>query len=99
MSKDISLNASSLKGTAQSISKFHYLIYIALMLGGVAYTVYKINAILNIPTDTAYQAEQQKALLNDNFDQATIDRLKKLNYSTDPKPVVLPPGRNNPFTE
>lgn len=92
------LNLEPLKIQLHRIGKFHYLIFIIIIISGVGFTVYRINTILNTPVDPAFKAEKEKVLLNDNFDQQTIDKLKQLNYSSNPQSVNLPSGRTNPFS-
>ncbi len=99
MSKNITLSTDAAKNYLYSVMRFHYLIFILGILGGVAYTVLTINVIVNTPSDEAYRAQQANVLLNDSFDTTTVKKLKELNYSSDPQSVSLPPGRTNPFAE
>lgn len=94
----MNLNLETLKIQLRQIGKFHYLVFIIIIIGGVGFTVYKINTILNTEVDPSFRADKEKILLNNNFDQTTIDKLKQLNYSSNPQKVSLPAGRTNPFS-
>lgn len=92
-------NITPLIKPLDKLLRFHYIIFIILVIGMVAYTVYKVNSILNLPTDQEFKSQQEKELLNDGFDTETIKKLKQFNYSSNPQPTTLPPGRNSPFSE
>ncbi len=83
---------------AKKISTQTTIIMLILSLIITAYSIYTIRTIYDTPRDNAYYDEQFKKMNFTSFDQKTIEDVKNLRVRTD-EPVVIPPGKVNPFLE
>ncbi|MEO5950507.1 MAG: hypothetical protein ABIQ04_03600 [Candidatus Saccharimonadales bacterium] len=79
------------------LRRFHAIIFVLVVLGGLIYIVFNLNDILSSSTQAVAPAGNT---LNATFDQKTIDRIEKLRTSTDKASELdLSTGRTNPFVE
>jgi hypothetical protein len=98
--KDINLNISpaAIKNAFFSfLRRFHVVLFVVLVLGGLAISVFILNTIIIASGDTSQFSSEGAT---QSFDQATIkriDELKTRDQSGDT--LTLPPGRVNPFVE
>lgn len=96
-----SLNMGSIMRSSGSlftqIAKYHYIISISLIVGGVAFTTYYINDILNNPPSS--NDSMQEVGFSDTFDTETIKKINQFKYSDESSIKPLPGGRINPFGE
>ncbi len=82
--------------------RHHYFISITLLLIIVIVAVFIVNQTFQAPSDDSYRDEKLRAGISGKFDQATIDKIERLQRSSDQAttPVALPVGiRVNPFVE
>ena len=93
------LTPASLK-TAFShfLGRFHMLIFTIIVLGGLTVCMFLINGIIS---QTGNSSNTSDATPTQDFDQATIDRIKQLHTAGDSSsaPLNLPSGRINPFVD
>lgn len=87
----------SFSGFTRTIGRFHYIILICLIVGGVGFTVYYINNILNSPPTSPNNVAQVG--FSAEFDQETIKKIDTFKYRDETKLPKIPDGRTNPFTE
>jgi len=95
--KNITLG-SLLKPLRNLFQRFHFTIFIILVVVGLAAAVLVINDMLNSlsTVDEGYKSSIEAGTI----DQATLDRIKELHTSDEPVPVhQQPAGRTNPFGE
>jgi uncharacterized membrane protein len=77
-------------------AKHHPVIFIVSILLLIAAAVFSLNQV--IEQTLGQTPESQNTNLN--FDQATIDQIKKLHTSSDaPESIQFPSPRPNPFVE
>lgn len=95
----MNISSNSIKKIIPAIiGRFHMVIFVVLVFGGLAVAVMILNNIIQSSTSTAIP--QTAAELSASFDQDTIKRIEKLKTSTElNNDLVLPPGRINPFVE
>ena len=75
--------------------RFHVVLFVLTVVGGMAVVVFMLNQTITRATDTTQLIDMPAA----PFDQATIDRLNKLESSGQQSDIDFPPGRINPFSE
>ncbi len=93
--KDIS-KIISIRQFTRLLIKFNFVIFIVLVTSGLIMSVMILNSILARP----YADKNGSNGTTTTFDQQTIDRLNKLNVSTNNiNYQTLPSGRTNPFSE
>lgn len=86
------------KSLGNLLQRFHVIIFVMVVLGGLAVVVLRLNGIILV-------SEQQGDYIPPNsspssFDQTTIDRVEQLKSRTDSSaPLDLSKGRTNPFVE
>ena len=79
-------------------------VVIVTILGGLSWMAFSVNQILDRPTDTEYQAQKVQGTIGHKFGkkaQETIELIRALHKSDEvsSQPLILPPGRVNPFAE
>lgn len=75
------------------------LIFVILVLGVMAYSVFAVNLLLNKESDVYYRAEKESATTSTQFDKSTIEKIEALGDRQNPPEPVIPDGRINPFAE
>lgn len=94
---NISLDAIT-KPLAYFFGRFHAVIFVVLVVGGLAVAVLILSDVVQSSTNTIQTSTD--TISGSSFDQATIERIDKLKTSDDNAgELVLPPGRINPFVE
>ena len=80
------------------LHRFHVIIFVVIVLGGLASVVLLLNSIIvssSNPGDYIPPGSNPSS-----FDQPTIDRIEQLKSRTDSSaPLDLSKGRTNPFVE
>lgn len=93
---NISLNMVK-TALARFIGRFHIIIFVITILGGLVVVILFLNNIIITSTDSS---DYTPASNNASFDQTTIDRIKQLKTRDETGDQLnLPPGRTNPFVE
>lgn len=93
--KDIS-KIISIRQFTRLLVRFNFVIFIVLVTSGLIMSVMILNSILARP----YADNNGSNGATTTFDQQTINRLNKLNVSTNNTNYqTLPSGRTNPFSE
>lgn len=84
-------------GFSAFFGRFHLVLYVIVVGGGLAVAVFFIYQIIIQATDISIADSQPVS----TFDQATIEKLESLNASADNiKPLELPENqRVNPFVD
>lgn len=79
------------------LRRFHITLFVLVVFGGLAATVFMLNTVIVRSTETGdYTPETPNA----SFDQATIDQIEELQTSDQGgNTLQLPSGRTNPFVE
>lgn len=93
------INTASLKTNLLSFFKrYHVLIFILVVLGGLVVAVLLLN---NVIAKSGASTDYVPAATNTTFDQATIDKIKALRSGTESggDDLHLGDGRTNPFVE
>jgi hypothetical protein len=87
------LSTSQLKNSLfHFLHRYHVLIFVLVVVGGLSVATFLINQAINTPTDTSTQSS------NETFDKDTIQKVEKLRKpNEEPAPLELPAGRINPF--
>lgn len=89
--------AISQKQVKRFFNRHHGVIYAVLVCIGLAVAIYML---LNIINNSSLPADYSPPTTNTTFDTDTIERVKELiPLSEQPKPIELPEGRTNPFTQ
>lgn len=79
------------------LHRFHLVIFVIVVLGGVAASVYTLNTIIVRSSDTS---DAPIGSSGAGFDQATIKRIDELKTRDQSGGgLTLPSGRTNPFVE
>lgn len=93
---EISL-ASIKKGFTHFIGRFHVVIFVIVVLGGLTVIIFLLNNVILTSSDsTGYTPTGVSA----DFDQTTIDRIEQLKTRTETSGQLdLSKGRTNPFVE
>ena len=98
--KDVNLNLSfdTIKQNSFSfLHRFHVVIFVIVVLGGVAAGIFALNTIIIRSSDTT---DAPSASNGTTFDQATIKRIDELKTRDQSGGgLSFPPGRTNPFVE
>lgn len=95
------MNAISIISIRKAIShflgRFHVVIFVVIVLGGLSLAVLRLNNVLASSTDSGDYTPKSS---NSEFDKATIDRIKKLKTRDEAGAGLdLSKGRTNPFVE
>ena len=78
------------------LHRFHVMLFVIVMLGGLATLIFFLNTVLANATDTTKTPLSSQ----ESFDQATIQRIEELNTNSDnTADIKFPSGRINPFVE
>ncbi len=86
-----------IQNTRRFIGQYHSILFVALLCLLIGVAVFGLNDVL-----TASSADSSEAASStiSGFDQATIDKIKKLHASDDAgDALVFPSPRANPFAE
>lgn len=84
------------KQIAKFLRRYHFVLFVVLVVGSMSVVVLLINQSLESSIDTSSIAPQSTPAL----DQKTIDRVKALQPSANQQPLDLPKNqRTNPFVE
>lgn len=85
------------KSLGRFIGRFHVVLFVVTILGGLVIVVLLLNNIILTSTrSNDYTPETSNA----TFDQATIDRIKQLKTRDESSSQLdLSGGRSNPFVE
>ncbi|QQG51040.1 MAG: hypothetical protein HZB75_00830 [Candidatus Saccharibacteria bacterium] len=95
MNMNISLDSIK-KMFATFLHRFHVIIFVVIVLGGVAAAIFVLNNIVVLSSDTSEYTQTTGA----TFDQETIERVKNLKTSDQSgDDLDLSKGRVNPFVE
>jgi hypothetical protein len=80
------------------VHRFHVIIFVTLVIGGLAAVVLLFNNIIIRSSEPGDYVPTSSA--PSSFDQSTIDRIDQLKSRTDSDtPLDLSKGRINPFVE
>lgn len=82
---------------ARFLKRFHAVIFVVIVFGGLSIVVLLLH---NVVITSSESGDYKSISNNANFDQATIDRIKKLRTSDEADSQIdLSRGRTNPFVE
>lgn len=97
MNMNLNLSLDSIKKMFSTfLHRFHVIIFVVIVLGGVAISIFILNNIVILSTDTSEYTPSTTA----TFDQETIERVKNLKTSDQSGDELdLSKGRVNPFVE
>ena len=80
------------------LKRLNVTLFIVIVVGGLIYSVLILTNILQLLPDLDSDATSQTT--STQFDQTTINNVKKLKTSSDNSTIpTLPSGRTNPFSE
>ncbi len=93
MKTDISFNPQQIsRSISRFMHRYHVILFVLLVVGGMSAATFVLYQ-----TVAASQSAEATAP-NTSFDQQTIEKIKGLRSADDASsPLVLPPGRTNPF--
>lgn len=92
---DISLAAIK-KIFFQLLHRYHIILFVVIVVGGLAVIVFYLNTILiQSGQSDGYTSSSNNA----TFDQATIDRIEQLRTTNENQSQLDFSGRSNPFIE
>ncbi len=78
-------------------ARFHTILFILAILGGLVYATLLLTSLLN---DATIGGDYQSPITAGSIDQATLDRINSLHTSDGELPGPLQSdGRSNPFVE
>ena len=94
---NISISADSIKKfIINSLHRYHVVLFVIIVLGGLAVMVFFLNLVLIRSSESdGYTSSSNNA----SFDQQTIDRIKDLKEADDSSSQLDLSGRSNPFIE
>ena len=98
----IKLQAQNLTDAVKPVARHSTFILIVVLLGFLIYSVYTVSAIIGQASDSNYRSQQESSTAKTKFDQATIDRIKNLQTSSQSNTDItfsVNRERQNPFTE
>ena len=82
--------------TSSFLHRFHVILFVVVILGGLAILIFFLNTVLASATSTA----ETPMSTHTSFDESTIKRLEELNITSDETTdLAFPSGRINPFVE
>lgn len=88
-----------LKKISATLRRFHVVIFVVTVFGGLAIAVFVLSSILQASSDTSTTIGGVESL-SPNFDQETIDKIRQLRTRQDSvSDLRLPAGRISPFAE
>ncbi len=80
-----------------SLHRFHMLIFFVTLVGGLSAAILMLNSVV---LRSGKSADSSLNNAKSSFDQATINRIKKLKTSSEPgTPLDFSQGRISPFSE
>lgn len=93
-----SVSVDQISGLALAFFKrYHLILFTLTVVVGVSVAVFLLNQLMIAEGDSDNVSSQASGAI---FDEATIDRIKNLNASTDSgSELVFPDGRVDPFSE
>ncbi len=84
------------KAIAKFLRRFHVVIFVIVVLGGLAIIIFLLNSVIVTSTQAnGYTPD----INNSSFDKATIKKIENLQTTGQSNQLTLPPGRTNPFVE
>lgn len=93
-------NSLSIDQIRQSIGSFfaryHGILYFIVVASMLGFAILTVLGIIETSGDTNAKNVQP---VSGAFDESTIDKLKQLNTTNQQRPLTLPNGRVNPFSE
>ncbi len=90
-------NVNPFTALIHAFTRYHFTIFIVVIVSGLATAVLVLNAIIIQSSDTTNYTSSLDVTY---FDQASIDRVKQLRSSSEaPSEFTFPPGRTSPFAE
>lgn len=91
----------NLVATRQFFTKRHYFIVIIIILICLSVVVSMVNQTLQLATDDQYRDQKASTGVTAKFDQATINKIERLQRSNEQPAALAPPSgaRTNPFAE
>lgn len=94
---NISISLTSIKKIiVRSLHRYHVVLFVIIVLGGLALMVFFLNLILIRSSESdGYTSSSNNA----SFDQQTIDRIEDLKKADDSSSQLDLSGRSNPFVE
>lgn len=94
---NISISADSIKKfIIRSLHRYHVVLFVIIVLGGLAVMVFFLNLVLIRSSESdGYTSSSNNA----SFDQQTIDRINELKNADDSSSQLNLSGRSNPFIE
>lgn len=94
---NISISPASIKKfIVSSLHRYHVVLFVIIVLGGLAIMVFFLNLVLIRSSESdGYTSSSNNA----SFDQQTIDRIKDLKKADDSSSQLDLSGRSNPFVE
>lgn len=94
---NISISTASIKRfIVHSLHRYHVVLFVIIVLGGLALMVFFLNLILIRSGESdGYTSSSNNA----SFDQQTINRIKDLKKADDSSSQLDLSGRSNPFIE
>jgi hypothetical protein len=96
---DINLNlsfATIKKSIAAILHRYHLVLFVVVILGGLAVVIFFLNNILIRSSESDGYTSNTNNL---TFDETTIDRIKQLKTSNQTESQLDLNGRSNPFVE
>lgn len=97
MKKAKSVNPQSIgKSISKTLFRFHFVLFIVIVLGGLAIVIFMLSQTLARAGDTS----NAPPVSLQPFDKQTIEKLKRIRPSPVPaRELEFPQGRINPFSE
>ncbi len=94
----LSISSSSIKRLfSQMLHRFHIIIFVVVVFGGLAIVILMLNNIIVKSGDTSGYSPTSNS---STFDQTTIKRIEELKTTTQNSgDLDLSHGRTNPFVE
>ncbi|HJP80868.1 MAG TPA: hypothetical protein VJ841_00525 [Candidatus Saccharimonadales bacterium] len=95
--KNSNLSLNSIKhSVVYTLHRFHVILFVIIVIGGLAAVVFALNTILVVSSTPDGYASSSN---NDTFDSQTIDRIKTLRQPGEGGQPLDLSGRSNPFVE
>ena len=80
------------------LNRLNVTLFIVIVVGGLIYSILILTNILQLSPSSSSSSTSQTT--STQFDQTTINNIKKLKASSDNSTApALPSGRTNPFSE
>jgi hypothetical protein len=89
------INLSSIqKGITSFLQRYHFILFFVYVISGLSFGIWSIYGIIELSDQTNGYTSQTNST---TFDQATIERLRGLRYSTQETETLPTEGRVSPF--